>query len=169
MEQSYAEANVKRKTKIGTIILQVVLTAIVVLLLVISAFVRLVMIVAIVAAAALLWYWPRFRVEWEYVFCDGQLDFDMIQGGERRKHVLRIEIENADVIAPLESSRLDGYRHLAVRDYSSQKSEAKLYGVATRLPDMEEKLLILFEPSERMVEMMYAKCPNIVETAKYIR
>lgn len=87
----------------------------------------------------------------------------MIQGGERRKNILRIEIEEADVVAPVGSHRLDGYRHLEVRDYSSMKEEASVYGIATRLPDKEDKVLILFEPTSRMVELMHKKCPNLVE------
>lgn len=164
MEHSYTEANAKKKTTVGVVALKIVLILAVILLLFASMFQRLILLVAVIAAAALIWYWPRFRVVWEYIFCDGQLDFDMIQGGERRKNILRIEIENADVVAPLESERLAGYRHLEVRDYSSGNGGANVYGIATRLPDKgEEKVLILFEPSERMVELMYTKCPNLVE------
>ena len=101
-------------------------------------------------------------MEWEYVFCDGQLDFDMIQGGERRKNILRIEIEDADAVAPIQSTKLDGYRHLEVRDYSSMNEKANVYGIATRLPEKEEKVMILFEPTSRMVELMQKKCPEIV-------
>lgn len=110
-----------------------------------------------------MWYWPRFRKEWEYVFCDGQLDFDLIKGGEKRKHILRIELENADVVAPLGSEALDGYRHLPVKDFSSGRQEAHLYGIATRLPKQESKVLIRFEPNEKMLKMMKDKCPNIVK------
>ena len=101
-------------------------------------------------------------MEWEYVFCDGQLDFDMIQGGERRKNILRIEIEDADAIAPIQSTKLDGYRHLEVRDYSSMNEKSNVYGIATRLPEKDEKVMILFEPTSRMVELMQKKCPEIV-------
>ena len=87
----------------------------------------------------------------------------MIQGGERRKNILRIEIEDADVIAPVDSHRLDGYRHLDVRDYSSMKENVKVYGIATRLPEKEDKVLILFEPTSRMIDLMHKKCPDIVE------
>ena len=97
-----------------------------------------------------------------YVFCDGQLDFDMIQGGERRKNILRIEIEDADAIAPIQSTKLDGYRHLEVRDYSSMNEKANVYGIVTRLPEKDEKVMILFEPTSRMVELMQKKCPEIV-------
>ena len=164
MEQSYAEANVAKKTSIGVIAIKVLWIAAVAIFAIMTPIFRYALIIAVAVGAFLIWYWPRFKIVWEYVYCDGQLDFDMIQGGERRKNILRIEIENADVVAPVDSERLAGYRHLEVRDYSSHNEDANVYGTATRLPEKgEEKVLILFEPGERMVEMMYTKCPNIVE------
>ena len=123
MEQSYAEANAKKKMTGAVIALKTILIVLVILVFVatILSGIRLLVLLGVAAVFGLIWYWPRFKVEWEYVFCDGQLDFDMIQGGERRKNILRIEIEDADVIAPVDSHRLDGYRHLDVRDYSSMK------------------------------------------------
>ena len=165
MEQSYAEANAKKKVTGAVMVLKTILIVLVILVFLgtILSGIRLLVLAGVAAVFALIWYWPRFKVEWEYVFCDGQLDFDMIQGGERRKNILRIEIEDADVIAPIDSQRLDGYRHLDVRDYSSMKEDAKIYGIATRLPEKEEKVLILFEPTSRMVELMGKKCPDKVE------
>ena len=165
MEQSYAEANAKKKTTGGVIALKAILIVLVVLIFLatIISGIRLLVLLGVAAVFGLIWYWPRFKVEWEYVFCDGQLDFDMIQGGERRKNILRIEIEDADVIAPVDSHRLDGYRHLDVRDYSSMKEEANVYGIATRLPEKEDKVIILFEPTGRMIDLMHKKCPDIVE------
>lgn len=164
MEHSYAEANAKKKTTAGTIVLKVLLIVIIALILFASLLLgRILMLIGVAGIIALVWYWPRFKVEWEYVFCDGQLDFDMIQGGEKRKNILRIEVEEADVVAPITSSRLDGYRHLPVRDYSSMTENEKTYGIATRLKGTEQKYLIKFEPTEKMVELMHAKCPNIVE------
>ncbi|MCI5730853.1 MAG: hypothetical protein MR304_04845 [Eubacterium sp.] len=165
MEQSYAEANAKKKMTGAVIALKTILIVLVILVFVatILSGIRLLVLLGVAAVFGLIWYWPRFKVEWEYVFCDGQLDFDMIQGGERRKNILRIEIEDADVIAPVDSHRLDGYRHLDVRDYSSMKENVKVYGIATRLPEKEDKVLILFEPTSRMIDLMHKKCPDIVE------
>ena len=102
MEQSYAEANAKVKTSISSILTKALCIIVILALFALSFMgVRYVMIVAVALAGFLVWYWPRFRKEWEYVFCDGQLDFDLIKGGEKRKHILRIELENADVVAPL--------------------------------------------------------------------
>ena len=168
MEQSYAEANAKKKTTGSVIALKIILIILVILvflasiLISISTKINLLVLIGVAAIFGLIWYWPRFRVEWEYVFCDGQLDFDMIQSGERRKNILRIEIEDADAIAPIQSTKLDGYRHLEVRDYSSMNEKANVYGIATRLPEKDEKVMILFEPTSRMVELMQKKCPEIV-------
>lgn len=168
MEQSYAEANAKKKTTGSVIALKIILIILVILvflasiLISISTKINLLVLIGVAAIFGLIWYWPRFRVEWEYVFCDGQLDFDMIQDGERRKNILRIEIEDADAIAPIQSTKLDGYRHLEVRDYSSMNEKANVYGIATRLPEKDEKVMILFEPTSRMVELMQKKCPEIV-------
>ena len=168
MEQSYAEANAKKKTTGSVVALKIILIILVILvflasiLISISTKINLLVLIGVAAIFGLIWYWPRFRVEWEYVFCDGQLDFDMIQGGERRNNILLIEIEDADAIAPIQSTKLDGYRHLEVRDYSSMNEKANVYGIATRLPEKDEKVMILFEPTSRMVELMQKKCPEIV-------
>lgn len=169
MEQSYAEANAKKKVTGAAVTLRIVLIILVLLVFLASILgamqtgIHLLVLIGVAAIFALIWYWPRFKIEWEYVFCDGQLDFDMIQGGERRKSILRIEIEEADVIAPIQSQRLDGYRHLEVKDYSSKRENAAVYGIATRLSDRQDKVMILFEPTSRMVELMHKKCPEIVE------
>lgn len=169
MEQSYAEANAKKKVTGAAVTLRIVLIVLVLLVFLASILgamqtgIHLLVFIGVAAIFALIWYWPRFKIEWEYVFCDGQLDFDMIQGGERRKSILRIEIEEADVIAPIQSQRLDGYRHLEVKDYSSMRENAAVYGIATRLSDRQDKVMILFEPTSRMVELMHKKCPEIVE------
>ena len=153
---------IRRSERKKELIILVILVFLASILISISTKINLLVLIGVAAIFGLIWYWPRFRVEWEYVFCDGQLDFDMIQGGERRKNILRIEIEDADAIAPIQSTKLDGYRHLEVRDYSSMNEKANVYGIATRLPEKDEKVMILFEPTSRMVELMQKKCPEIV-------
>ena len=49
-----------------------------------------------------------------------------------------------------------------MRDYSSMNEKANVYGIVTRLPEKDEKVMILFEPTSRMVELMQKKCPEIV-------
>ncbi|MBQ4463145.1 MAG: hypothetical protein II915_01885 [Eubacterium sp.] len=163
MEQSYAEATAQRKKTTGGVVLKVVWIIAIVALLACMIITTWLAILGVAAGVALFWYWPRFDVMWEYVYCDGQLDFDQIFGGEKRKNALRIEIEDADVIAPIDSNRLDGYRHLPKKDFSSQMPDAKIYGIATKIGNSEDKTVILFEPNEKMLDMMALKCPRTVE------
>lgn len=166
MEQAYAENLVKRKQSIGSIIIKVFAIIFIVLLVLATPFFKPLLIAALILAGILIWYWPRFKVQWEYIYCDGQLDFDQILGEEKRKNALRIEIENADVIAPIKSSRLDGYRHLEEIDYTSKQEDAIIYGIATRLPDKEDKVVLLFEPTKKMLDLMINKYPSKVEIEK---
>ena len=78
MEQNYAETCVKQKTTAKIAFLKLLLAIGVVLLLGIGILskISILILLAVLAVVALVWYWPRFKVEWEYVFCDGQLDFD---------------------------------------------------------------------------------------------
>lgn len=165
MEQLYSETSVKQKTTAKVAFLKgLLIVAVVVLVLVgLLSGKSLLMLLAVAAVVALVWYWPRFRVEWEYVFCDGQLDFDQILGGEKRKTILRIELEDADLIAPYDSHKMDGYRHLSVRNFSSLQSDAKPYAIATRQEGKEEKIVILFEPNEKMIGMIQTKFPKKTE------
>ncbi len=163
MEQAYCEWSVKRQKTVATLVLKILMVMAVVALILLTLVMTWFAVLGVVAAGFLIWYWPRFDVMIEYIYCDGQLDFDQIFGGEKRKNALRIEIEDADMIAPIDSARLDGYRHLSVKDFSSKAEGAKLYGIATRMPGREDKCMIVFEPSEKMLDMMRAKCPRTVE------
>lgn len=163
MESAYCEWSVKRQKTVLTVVLKVLLIVVVVLCIASTMLLAWLAILGVAAAAFAIWYWPRFDVMIEYVYCDGQLDFDQIFGGEKRKNALRIEIEDADVIAPIDSNRLDGYRHLPKKDFSSQMPDAKVYGIATKIGNSEDKTVILFEPNEKMLDMMALKCPRTVE------
>ncbi len=163
MEQSYVETNVKKKMTVQVMLLRIILVIAVLVLFLITMRRPLFMVLALGSAVLLFWYWPRFKEEWEYIFCDGQLDFDIIQGGERRKHKQRIELEHADAVAPIDSPKLDGYRHLQKLDYSSLQPDASLYGIVTKISDQGDKVMILFEPDEKMIQAMYMKSPSIVE------
>lgn len=168
MEQLYAETSVKQRTTAKVAFLKgILIVAVVALVLagLLSAK-SLLMLLSVAAVVALVWYWPRFRVEWEYVFCDGQIDFDQILGGEKRKTILRIELEDADLIAPYDSPKFDGYRHLSVRNFSSLQPDAALYAIAVRLEGKEEKVVILFEPNEKMIGMIQAKFPKKTEVGR---
>ncbi len=160
MNQLYAEAGVKRKDDAKTMGLRVLLVIAVVvgvLLMLLGGFFGIAGIVLVVIA---VWLFPKLSIEYEYVFVDGQIDFDRITGKSRRKTMLRIDLEQAEIVAPEGSHALDGYTYIQVinKDFSSNTKEAKPYIIIASVED--KKYRISFEPTEKMLSMMKQKSPR---------
>lgn len=162
MNELYAEAVVKRKDTIATIGLRV--------LMIVGVLAGLFLILTgnlfSFAGAAILvlvfFFYPRLSVEYEYVFVDGQLDFDKISGKAKRKTMLRIDFEQVEIMAPINSSALDSYKHmqLETKDFSSLNKDSKPYVIIANSEG--KKLKILFEPNEKMLTMIKQKSPRKV-------
>ena len=119
--------------------------------------------IGVAALVALYFLLPMFNVEWEYIFCDGQIDFDRISGGEKRKTMLKIDMDNIDIMAPEKSHELDGYnnqQNLTVKDFSSKVADARRYCIF--LNKEGQKIKIIFEPSDTMIEYARQKSPRKV-------
>ncbi len=160
MNQMYAEAGVKRKDDIkimGLRALLVVGVVLGVLLLLLGGYFGMGGIVLIVA---LLWVYPKLNVDYEYVFVDGQIDFDKITGKSKRKTLLRIDMEQVEIVAPQGSHALDGYTNMQLvnKDFSSNDKSSKPYIIIASVKD--RKYRISFEPSEKMLAMMKQKSPR---------
>ena len=164
MEGNYCEARAKkRKTAKDTAIKVLMITGIV--LAVAAAFLfgqTLILLLGLALGIAAYFVFPRLNVEYEYVFCDGQLDFDKIMNGERRKHMVRVDLEQVVSVAPLNSHALDGYNRdgVAKIDFSSREPMAKIWGLVTAAG--EQYKMYLFEPSEEMIRRMKQKAPRKV-------
>ena len=162
MNESYAEAGVKReKTMKSHLAKGGLIAAVVVVFFIgtlflgpIGSFISAIMLVGCI------YLFPRFNVEYEYIYCDGQLDFDRITGNSKRKNVLRIDFEKVEMVAPVNSHALDNYKHmnLVTKDFTSLKPDAKVYAIICRAE--RENLKILFEPSEKMLGCIKQKTPR---------
>ncbi|MBE5929214.1 MAG: hypothetical protein E7267_07620 [Lachnospiraceae bacterium] len=163
MENMYAEATAKRINTPKAIALRVLVIFAVLFTFFFASLTgsKILFVAGIIMAFLVVWFWPRFNIEWEYIFVDGQLDFDTISGGERRKTRLRIDFDEVEVVAPLKSHALDAYRHYKVRDYSSLRKDANIYVVVAKVGE-EGLNQIYFEPNEKMVEKMKNKAPRKV-------
>ena len=164
MGETYAEAGVSRlptaKTYLVKFVLIVLTVASILLTLTVSIALFTLVLVCIMAISFLF---PRLNVEYEYVYCDGQIDFDRISGKAKRKRMLRIDMEQVEIVAPETSHALDSYRNntnYKLKNYSSLRKEAKPYAIYTASGDSRYK--ILFEPSEKMLECMKYKAPRKV-------
>ena len=156
---SYAEAGVKKKDTFGTIMARILMIALAVLLFLSAFIISWMMILATVLICIDILLIPLLKTEYEYIFCDGQLDFDRINGGARRKHILRIEMEEVELVAPQNSHALDSYRgNGTVKDFSSGQKNGRVYVIIMNRNGSLVK--ILFEPSEKMLACMKTKAPR---------
>lgn len=160
MNQLYAEAGVKRKETAKSMILRTLLVFGIIVggLLMFTG--GLFGILGIIIVVAMVFLFPRLNVEYEYVFVDGQIDFDRISGKSKRKTLLRIDMEQVDIIAPDGSHSLDSYNHIQCerKDFSSGDKNAKPYIIIATKEN--KKFRIAFEPTEKMLSMIKQKNPR---------
>lgn len=162
---SYAETAVKKKVTVGMQLGKIALIILGILLIFGGLFLHLTLIsiLGVVEVVALFFILPMFDITYEYIFCDGQIDFDKITGGEKRKTVIRIDMDNVEIMAPVNSHELDSYRNLQDirhKDFSSGEDGAKLFCIY--YAKGTDRYLITFEPSDTMVECARQKSPRKV-------
>ncbi|MDO5291950.1 MAG: DUF6106 family protein [bacterium] len=104
----------------------------------------------------------KIKYEYEYIFCDGQLDVDKITGNSKRKRMCRIDFDDCEVVAKEGSHALDPWnnKELKVLDYTSHVKGKSHYVVITHKD--KEVVKLLFEPNEKMVECMRNKSRRLV-------
>ena len=163
MNHMYAEAAVKCKDTPkmmglrALLILGMIIGAVVVIFL--GSFFS---IIGAAIVVVLGYLYPKLSIEYEYVFVDGQIDFDKISGKSSRKTMLRIDMEQMEIAAPSNSHALDNYKNmqLIVKDYSSHDKTSKTYTIISNVDNKKYK--IIFEPSEEMINLMRQKSPRKV-------
>ncbi len=116
---------------------------------------------AIVIDIILIYYLPNKKVDYEYVFVDGQIDFDRIVAGANRKNMYRTDLEKVEIVAPEGSHSLDHFNNLRMEDFSSGKAEDKHYIIVTKGDKGNER--VRFTPSENLLEQMQMKAKSKIE------
>ena len=160
MNESYAEAGCSRRPIASTYLIQVGMIALTILAFYLASIIPGVMFIAILMIVGMVYVFPRLNIEYEYIFCDGQIDFDRISGGQKRKTMRRIDFEQVEICAPIKSHSLDSYNHsnIKVIDYSSRDPQRPKYAVILR--DKGNLVKIVFEPNETMLSCIKSKAPR---------
>lgn len=157
MKELYAEAGVKKADTIVTMLLRSLLIIGMIAGVFIAFQGGVLGIVGIAIIVGLVYLFPKLSLEYEYVFVDGQLDFDMISGKSKRKTLLRIDFEQVEVMAPEGSHALDSYTYIQCekKDFSSGRKDSKPYVIMVSVEN--KKMKILFEPNEKMLGVIKQK------------
>ena len=164
MSDLYSELLVKRERTIKDSIIKyglIVLTVIAVIASLIST--PLIWIAAIALGIACYFVIPKTDVEYEYLFVNGEFDIDMVMAKSKRKRVKSFNLSEADLVAPLNSHRMDYYtgnQNMKVLDYSSGNPQHKRFGVITRLDNATCKIIL--EPDEALAQAMKKTAPSKV-------
>lgn len=165
MNDLYTEASVKKRVTAMDIFIKVITVFVVALLLAAGFFLGQTLLGFLGALGIVFAYYliPRLSVVYEYVFCDGQLDFDKIMAGEKRKHMYRLDFEQVLIMAPANSHALDSYKNNPAAkklDFTSLEKDRKVYCIVESAGDIQT--LVYFEPNEKMISYIKQKAPRKV-------
>lgn len=162
MNELYAEAGVKRVETPKTYAIRALLILIAVIAFLFSIQSTIMLFIAAIIIVAVVYTLPKLKVEYEYVYCDGQLDFDKIMGNSKRKTAMTIDFSQVEIMAPQGSHSLDGYTYVKseTKDYSSLRKDVKPYVIVVSQGEKITK--ILFEPNTNMINCIKTKYPRKV-------
>jgi len=165
MNDLYTEASVKKRVTAMDIFIKVITVLIVAVLLAAGFLLGQTLLGFLGALGIVFAYYliPRLNVVYEYVFCDGQLDFDKIMAGEKRKHMYRLDFDQVLIMAPENSHALDGYKSNPAAkklDFTSLEKNRKVYCIVESSGDIQT--LVYFEPNEKMISYIKQKAPRKV-------
>ena len=145
MNDALCEHIVARKSKPMDFIIRI-------LIIVVIVAVAIVGLPAILALLAYYFAFPLLNVEYEYSLLNHDLDIDAIYSKEKRKSKMNLDIQNAEIIAPKGSHRLDSYHPEATCDFSSGNANAKIFAIM--IPINQKMTCVYIEPDENMIEHM---------------
>ena len=164
MGETYAEAGVSRLPNAKTYLIKFLLILLTLASFLLSITVSFALFTFVmVCIVAISFIFPRLNVEYEYVYCDGQIDFDRISGGAKRKRMLRIDMEQVEAVGPQNAHELDSLRNnssYVLKNFSSLRKDVKVY--EAYFISGENRYKILFEPNQKMLDCMKYKAPRKV-------
>ncbi|MDD7403920.1 MAG: DUF6106 family protein [Butyribacter sp.] len=168
MEELYSETFLKAKPPVKWKVIRVLLIILAAFFVAIGLFFSLLMgtmlvfFVMVILAGIVFYFVPTNKIAYEYIFVDGQIDFDRILNGSKRKTMQRIDMEKMEFCTPENSHRLEQYKQMPLKDYSSGMS-GDSHWIAVVLGEKGVER-IKFTPDEKMLHMMKMKYPSkIVE------
>ena len=161
MEGNYVETTIRKKIGYGDILLRAFWIACIVWGSILIFPINGILVFCFWALNATLMYffWKSYIVDYEYIFCDGQIDFDIIKNNLKRKHRLRIQLEDAIYFAEPSSEKIINQKNVhTVCNFTSRYNEDKVYALIVKKQD--KLLKILFEPSDKMLVGIKNKLPR---------
>lgn len=163
MKDIYLEQLVKRKAETKYTIYKALCILGIVLVVFASFLIHyLLLFVAFFLGLGAYYLFQSFDVEFEYTYVNGQLDFDKILGKARRKHLVTLQMDQLEMLAPKGSHQVDSMRNMKGKylDLSSHMPDHRVYEMYIRTES--EFYKIEFEPGDEMLEAIRLLSPRKV-------
>ena len=164
MNDTYVEVMVDRKTSPLLGVARIVLYALAIICFMLGLLGSGLFFVGAIAFALVAYFvLPSFDLEYEYLYIDKEISIDKIMSKEKRKHVMTVDLNNMEIIAPINSHELDQYkaRGLKTYDFTSNTEDAKVYSVVCTNGN-EGTVMVNVEPNEEMLHAIKNVFPRKV-------
>ena len=164
MSDLYSEFLVKKESTAKDAIVKYGLIVLTVLAAGAGLFINsLLLVLAIALGVACYFVIPRTDLEYEYLFVNGEFDIDMVMAKSKRKKVMSVNLSEADLIAPLNSHKMDYYNgnsRMKTLDYSSGNPEHKRFAIIMKAGGENSRIII--EPDDEMAKAIKNSAPSKV-------
>ncbi len=152
MNDTLYEQLVVKKSKWNPMMVRIVMIIAVILFLTVGAiYLGFLSVVAavILGLVSFFYIFPRLHTEYEYALLNHELDIAAIYNRSKRAELQSLDIQKAEVIAPIGSDKLSHFRPQKTYDYSSGTDTYKVYTIMIR--QNNALCAIMIEPDEKMV------------------
>lgn len=161
MSESYVECLVARKSSTLMTFLKILLIMLTVVFVIIGIPFIPGLLVAIVTGVGAYFAYMNADIEYEYLYVDRELSIDKVMAKSKRKKVGNYQIDQMEIMAPLNSHRLDSYRNRNTKtlDYSSgiENQPERRYMMV-----YSGDVKLIFEPNEEMIKAIQSIAPRKV-------
>ena len=160
MNDYYTEQMVKKQTDMKDMLIKAVLIAATIVSFLIILMYPVGLLLPILMIALDIFLFGRLKVEYEYLFVNGELDIDKIMNKAKRKKQFSMNVADMELLAPADAVELRQFQNVKTYDFSSRTGQSKVYAMI--VSGQGEKKKILFEPNDTIIEGFYMLAPRKV-------
>lgn len=160
MSDFYTEQLVKKKRDMKDIVVMAVLVSLTIASIFAIFLFPMAIIAPVVMIAADVIMFRRLDVEYEYIYVNGELDIDKVMHKEKRKHLFSANVNDMEVLARAGAPELGPFQNAKTYDYTTKETNAKVYAMVLLVKG--EKVKVLFEPNEQILEGIWMNAPRKV-------
>ena len=152
MNDALYEHIVPRRSTTGDLIKRIlVILALVLIFLISLEFLQLMAFLLLFILGFLTHYFifQRMNIEYEYTLLNHDIDIDVIYSRQRRKKLLSFDFQKAEIIAPVNSPRLNSINIEKTYDFSSRSPDNKAFAIIINID--QKRTCVIVEPDQGMI------------------